>query len=223
MEYELTHSKSIDFVIPDICLGTGIEVLTHLNSVTPCPDSNVCPASSPQRQTPPPTFHAHVDSEVTVSLYLQSETLWFLMPLDRSLASPKEVTLPSSFVFASDQTVLPPCRPGRGSGFFKPGQYPVIVPKSHVLLEAFMLLHARNWEKRIGVFAMPMIAYIEEYVDQDGFLETEQLPEPLVSFYKELREGTKPVRQWTEELEEALGLLRNSGLESETQKATPCP
>jgi hypothetical protein len=86
-----------------------------------------------------------------------------------------------------------------------------------------MLLHARNWEKRIGVFAMPMIAYIEEYVDQDGFLEIEQLPETLASFYKELKEGTKPVRQWTEELEEALGLLRNSGLESETQKATPCP
>jgi len=138
------------------------------------------------------------------------------MPLDRSFASPKEVKLPSFFVFASDQTVLPPWRPGRGSGFFKPGQYPVIVPKSHVLLEAFMRLHARDSGKRIGVFAMPMIGYIEEYVDEDGFLETEQLSEPLATFYKELREGGKPVRQWTEELKEALGLLENSGLESET-------
>jgi hypothetical protein len=137
------------------------------------------------------------------------------MPLDRSLASPKEVKLPSPFVFASDQTVLPPWRLGRGSGFFKPGQYPVIIPKSHVLLEAFMLLYVRDRGKRIGAFAMAMIAYIEQYVDDDGFLEREQLREPLLTFYKELREGVKPVRQWAEELEEALRLPENSGSEAE--------
>jgi hypothetical protein len=155
-KYALTHSKSIDFVIPDSCLSTSIQVLTHLDNLAPCPDLKVSPASSRLRQTPPPTFHAHIeDLEVTVSLYSQSETLWFLLPLDWSLASPKEVELPSFFVFASDQTVLPPWRPGRGSGFFKPGQYPVIIPKSHVLLEAFMFLYARDWDKRIGDFSTP--------------------------------------------------------------------
>ena len=193
--YELTHSKSIDFVIPDSCLSTSIQVLTRLDNLAQCPDLKVCHASSPLRQTPPPTFHAHIkDLEVTVSLYLQCETLWFLKPLDWSLASPKEVELPSIFVSASDQTVLPPWRPGRGSGFFKPGQYPIIIPKSHVLLEAFMLLYVRDFEKRIGDFSMAMIGYIELYVDEDGFLETEQLAEPLLTFYKELRKGGKPLR-----------------------------
>ena len=216
-ECELTHSKSIDFVVPDSCLSTSIQVLTHLENLTPCPDLKVCPASSRLRQTPPPTFHAHIkDLEVTVSLYLQSETLWFLTPFDRSLASPKEVALPSFFVFASDPTILPPWRPGRGSGFFKQGQYPVIIPKSHVLLEAFMLLYARDWEKRIGDFSMAIIAYIEQYVDEDGFLETEQLSEPLLTFYKELRKGGKHLRQWTEELKEAVGILENSRSEAET-------
>ena len=72
-----------------------------------------------------------------------------------------------------------------------------------------MLLYARDWEKRIGDFAMAMIAYIELYVDGDGFLETERLPEPLLTFYKELRKGEKPVLQWSEELTEAVGALGN--------------
>lgn len=222
-EYKLTYSKSIDFVIPDTCLSTSIQVLTHSDNLTPCPDLEVCPASSRLRQTPPPTFHAHIKGlEVTVSLYLQSETLWFLKPLDWSLSSPKEVDLPSLFIFASNQTILPPWRPGRGSGFLKPGQHPVIIPKSYVLLEAFMLLYARDWEKRIGDFSMAMIAYIEQYVDEDGFLETEQLSEPLLTFYKELRKGGKPLRQWTEELKEALGIVENFRSETETTPSERC-
>jgi hypothetical protein len=78
-----------------------------------------------------------------------------------------------------------------------------------------MLLYVRDRGKRIGAFAMAMIAYIEQYVDDDGFLEREQLREPLLTFYKELREGVKPVRQWAEELEEALRLPENSGSEAE--------
>ena len=50
-----------------------------------------------------------------------------------------------------------------------------------------MLLYAQDPGKRIGVSAMPMIGYIEEYVDEDGLLKTEQLSEPLLTFYKELR------------------------------------
>jgi hypothetical protein len=36
-----------------------------------------------------------------------------------------------------------------------------------------------------------MIVYIEQYVDENGFLETEQLSELLLTFYKELRKGEK--------------------------------
>jgi len=209
---------SIDFVIPDNCLSAGTEVLTRFDGLVSCPDSEACSTSSQQRPSPPPAFHTHLkDLDVTVSLYLQSETLWSLMPLDRSLASPTEVKHPSCFVFASNQTILPPWRPGRGSGFFKPSQYPLIVPKSHILLDAFMLLYARDFGKRMGAFAMPMIGYIEEYVDEDGLLETKQLPEPLLTFYRELREGEKTVRQWTKQLREALGLSGDSRSETETE------
>jgi hypothetical protein len=209
-KYKLIHLKSIDFVIPDTCLSTGTHALTRLDELAPCPNLNVCHVNSPKRPTPPPTFHAHIkDLQVTVSLYLQSETLWFLPPLDPSLARPIEVSLPSFFIFASDQTVLPPWRPGRGSGFFKPGHHPIIIPKSHVLLEAFMLLYVRNREKRIGSFSMAMISYIELYVDEDGFLEIEKVSEPLQTFYRELKKGGKPLRKWAEELIEAVGIGEN--------------
>ncbi len=203
--------KSIDFVIPDDRLRVGTKALTQFKSLTPCPDQEVCPSSSQERHTPPPAFHIHIKaSEVTVALYPQSETLWFLPPLDSSFSSPKKLKLPSHFVLASDQTVLPPWRPGRGSGVFKSGRDPVVVPKTHILLEAFLRLYARDSGKRIGAFAMPMIGYMEEYIDDDGLLDANQLPEPLKTSYKELRQGRKPVCQWTKELKEALGVLVDS-------------
>jgi hypothetical protein len=84
-----------------------------------------------------------------------------------------------------------------------------------------MLLYARDGDKRIDDFSMAMIAYIEQYVDEDGFLETEQLSEPLLTFYNELRKGGKPLRQETEELKEAVGILENSRSEAETTTLSP--
>lgn len=150
-------------------------------------------------------FHNHIKgSEVTVALYLQSETLFFLPPFDRSLASPRDAKLPYSFVSASDQSVLPLQRPGRGSGAFKSTEYPVLVPRAHVLLEAFLQLYARDARTQYGNFAMAMITYVEEYIDGDGFLDVDLLVGPLRTFYLELKEGKKPVRQWTDEFKAAL-------------------
>jgi len=201
--------KSIDFVIPDDRLRVGTKSLTHFKSLTPCPDQEVCPSSSQERHTPPPAFHIHIeDSEVTVALYLQSETLWFLPPLDSSFPFLKRLKYASQFILAADQTILPPWRPGRGSGVFKSGCDPVVVPKSHILLEVFLRLYARDSGKRIGAFAMAMIAYVEQYIDDDGLLDANQLPEPLKTSYEELRQGVKPVRQWRKELREALGIIQ---------------
>lgn len=72
--------------------------------------------------------------------------------------------------------------------------------------KAFLRLYARDSGKRIGSFGRAMIAYIEEYVDDDGFLETNLLPELLQTFYRELRHGSKPTRQWTKELKKVLGV-----------------
>jgi len=54
---------------------------------------------------------------------------------------------------------------------------------------------------------MAMIGYMEQYIDDDGLLDANQLPEPLKTSYKELRQGRKSVRQWTKELKEALEIL----------------
>ena len=205
---KLMLCKSIDFVIPDDSLRLGSQTLTQFKTFTPCPNGETCPSSSQERPTPPPAFHVHIEeSEVTVGLYLQSDTLWFLPPLDSSLLSPNQPQLPSQFILASDQTILPPWRPGRGSGGFTSGSDTVVIPKAHILLEAFLRLYARDSGKRIGGFAMAMIAYVEEYIDDDGLLDTTQVPEPLKTFYLELRQGRKPVRQWTKELKCALGIL----------------
>lgn len=145
-------------------------------------------------------------TEAAVGIYPQSETLWFLPPIDASLLHPTKLGLPSHFALASDRTVFPPWRPGRGAGVFESAQDPVIAPRSHVLLEAFLRLYARDVGKRAGSFGMAMIAYVEEYVDDDGLLDASLLPEPLGAFYAELRVGDKPVRQWTKELMGALGV-----------------
>ena len=95
-------------------------------------------------------------------------------------------------------------------GVFKSDQDPVIVPKCHILLEALLRLYARDLGKHIGAFAMAMIGYVEDYIDDDGLLDASLLPGPLKTSYKELRQGKKPVRQWTKELKEALGVLEVS-------------
>ncbi|KAG7285772.1 hypothetical protein NEMBOFW57_008066 [Staphylotrichum longicolle] len=94
----------------------------------------------------------------------------------------------------------------RGAGVFKSMTDAVIAPRSHILLEAYMRLYARDHGKRVGTFGFAMIAYIQLYVDADGFLDANLLPEPLRTFYKELQEDKKPLRQWTLELKDALGV-----------------
>lgn len=69
-----------------------------------------------------------------------------------------------------------------------------------MLLEAFVRLYARDSGKRVGAFAVAMIGYIERNVDDDRRLDTSQLPETIRTFYLELKEGKKPVCQWTSEL-----------------------
>ncbi|CRK47699.1 hypothetical protein BN1723_007718 [Verticillium longisporum] len=199
--------SSIDFVIPNDSAGTAEQTLARSDDLVHCSNPEVCHTSSKDRRTPPPAFHFHIrTSDITVGIYLQSETLWFMPPLRESLPSPSLLEPHSSYILASDQQCLPPWRPGRGSGFFKSGEDPIIVPKSHILLEAFLRLYARDAGQRIGGFALPMIGYMEMYVDDDGFLDARLLPEPLQKFYRELREGKKPVRQWMKELKAALGI-----------------
>lgn len=201
---QLTLFQSIDFVIPDESADAAKKALAQFTSLSYCREREACLTSALDRPTQPPAFHFHIDntSDVTVGIYLQTETLWFLPPLRLVLAAPNPA---SDFDLASDERILPPWRPGRGSGAFKSKKGPVVAIKSHVLLEAYLRLYARNRFKRSGGFGIAMIAYMEEYVDDDGLLEADKLPEPLKSFYEGLRQGEKPVRQWSKDLQLALG------------------
>lgn len=183
--------------------------LAKCNGLMARPDPARCTVMADTRMTPPPSSHLHVEGfEIYVGLYLQRETLWFLPPLDCSLLKPDQVGLPQHFTLASDQTVFRPWRPGRGAGVFETGpDIPaVVVPRPHILLEAYMRLFGRDQGKRVGSFAISMIAYMGLYVDEDGLLDVSQVPEPLRTFYEEFRGGKKKMRPWMLELKEALGV-----------------
>ncbi|KAL2132382.1 hypothetical protein VTI74DRAFT_3892 [Chaetomium olivicolor] len=130
----LTAYQSIDFVIPDGHLEAAAGALAQCNGLAPCPDPASCSVTSRKRPTQPLAFHVHLldhdNSDVTAGLYLQSDTLWFLPPSDRSPLSPRKVGLPAYFALASDQTVFPPWRPGRGAGVFTSAGDVIIAPKA---------------------------------------------------------------------------------------------
>lgn len=72
---------------------------------------------------------------------------------------------------------------------------------THALLEVFMTLHAQT---RIGMFRMSMITYVEEYVDDDGLLDTSKLLKLLTTLCNKLRKGETPLCAWMLELKRSL-------------------
>ncbi|OIW30825.1 thioredoxin reductase [Coniochaeta ligniaria NRRL 30616] len=201
--------NSCDFVIPNDCLEAGTVALATCDDLVPCPDPESCFIIDEKRISPPPASHAHFGYalEDTVGLYLQSETLWFLPPMDASLLLPNKVDLPPYFALASDETVFPPRRrPGRGCGVFPSTAPAVIAPKPHILLEAYMRLFARDHGKWVGLIGVRTMCNMSSYVDADGFLDADLLPEPLRTSYKRWKDPEIRVRQWSQELNAALGL-----------------
>lgn len=149
-------------------------------------------------------FHLKSHPEIAVGIYLQRETLWFLPSLAPSLL-PSHLYLSPHYVLASDASVLPPAHEsGRGCGVFDSDAYPVVVPKSHILLEALMRIYARDVGTTVGQFAMPLIGYMELYVDEDGYLDVKELPADLERLYLELKSGKTRVRDWNTKLKRAL-------------------
>ncbi|KAK9444696.1 thioredoxin reductase [Metarhizium brunneum] len=197
---------AVDFVVPDELLSVATQALTPHEKLMPCPDGKDCDIISPSRPTPAPESHLHIEgAEEPVGLYPQSATLWFLPPLQAALTTPDRGQLPPCYALASDKSILPPYRLGRGSGFFKSTTHPVVIVPSHVLLEAFMRFCARYVNTPAGGFSISMIAYVGLYIHDDGYLDLKQLSEPLSSSYLALIEGKIPVRQWVNELKKLLG------------------
>ncbi|GAO18651.1 uncharacterized protein UV8b_03399 [Ustilaginoidea virens] len=197
---------AVDFVVPDELLSVATQALTPHEKLIPCPDGKECDIVCPTRPTPAPVSHLHIEgAEEPVGLYPQSDTLWFLPPLQAALITPDRGQLPPYYALASDKSILPPSRIGRGSGFFTSTVHPVVIVPSHVLLEAFMRFCARYIWTPPGGFSISMICYVGLYIDEDGFLDLNQLSEPLSSSYLALKRGEMPVRQWANELKKLLG------------------
>lgn len=138
-------------MLPDHCIEPGIEVLRGIEALSPCSLGESCPSSLQRRHSPSPSLHMHLNgSDTTANLYVQSQTLWFLPPLDVSLSSPQETQLPPHLILASDHDTIPRYEPGRGSGVFPSDLYPVLVPTALVLLEAYIRIYARDVGTRMA-------------------------------------------------------------------------
>ncbi|KAG5926249.1 hypothetical protein E4U42_003489 [Claviceps africana] len=196
----------INFVVPDELLTVATHALLPHEKLTACPDGEDCDIISPTRPTPAPQSHLHIGkAEEPVGLYTQSMTLWFLPPLEAALVMPDQGELPPPYALASDESILPPYRPGRGCGFFTSTVHPVVIVRPHVLLEAFMRFCARYIDTPGGGFSISMICYVGLYIDDDGYLDLKQLSEPLASSYRALSDGSRSVRQWIHEVKKLLG------------------
>ncbi|KAK4154604.1 hypothetical protein C8A00DRAFT_42673 [Chaetomidium leptoderma] len=192
-----TTVPSVDLVVPDSRIAGAREAITTSTNLTQplvvCPDGAKCPWTNPRRQHPPPAFHLHIRGatreSTAVCFFLQSETLWFLPPFGPGFASPRARPLPRYLALACDRTVLPPFEIGMGKGVFDSDQTVVLVPRSHILLEALMRIMARDEGKRVGAYAVQHWAYMSLYVEPNGMLDVDLLPEPLGALHKKCTAG----------------------------------
>lgn len=179
--------QSIDFVVPDRLI-TAAESTLQNKGLADCSEPESCTAVVETRTSPPPAAHFHINAEMTVSIYTQSSTLWFLPSLTLS-----QISCSPGFILASDSH-LPPPRPGRGHGAFHISAFPVYIPIAHRLLEAFVRLVIRSPNAKYRGFAIGMVTYIGEYVDGDKLLDEAKVESRCREFYSGLKNAQKPMR-----------------------------
>ncbi|KAI2467814.1 hypothetical protein F4781DRAFT_400744 [Annulohypoxylon bovei var. microspora] len=193
-----------EFIIPDDKLTTAIAVLKK-SGLLPCPDLQTCIVSGELCQTPVPAFHMHIEgSEVNVSLRSHSETLWFIPPPNNADLGMKTSEISKAYYIKASDASLPGPRHGRGHGAFSSDGHPVIIPRAHILLEAYIRL-ASAFRKHYVSFFLSMVTYMEEYVDRDGLIDETRLSNPCQKFWDELKRDDKPVRELMNELQRGLG------------------
>ena len=185
-------------MVPDERLPTAVSVLKK-SSLRPCPEPSLCVVSREARQSPVPAFHMHIDGhDVSVSLRAHSETLWFA-----PAPGGPDPAWKSYYISASDPS-LPGPRPGRGQGAFSSDGPEVLIPRAHVLLEAYIRLTS-YFREDFASFSLSMVNYIEEYVKCDGLVDDRLLSRHCRTFWDEIRKGQRPVRELVNELQLALG------------------
>ncbi|KAI0106886.1 hypothetical protein F4814DRAFT_452098 [Daldinia grandis] len=194
----------IEFVVPDEKVSAAVAALKGSN-LKRCPDPRSCVVSRERTQQPAPAFHMHLGmSEVDVSIRMHSETLWFISPPPEDIFSRSQSltrSQASRYIFASDDSILPPPRHGRGHGAFSKEGFPVIVPTAHTILEAYMRLSIAHLEE-YNSFYLSMMAYVAGYIDADGLLDDTQLPEFCRKFWPDFKDGQRQTREMMNELQD---------------------
>ena len=186
--------KELHFVVPDANIAAAGEVLRtgHFShTLVACPDTMKClEGNSPDRRRPHPAFHMHILQETghPVSLFPQSETIWFLPPLSASLARPRACQLPPYLALACDRTALPFYEQPPMWGAFHSDQTVVLVPKAHILVAALMRILARDHDTKVGSNVMTQFLYIPIHAENLGFLDLDILPEPFKKIYEDFRD-----------------------------------
>ncbi len=142
-------------------------------------------------------FHIYSDSDFTVSLHGQSSTLWFLPSLAECINANK-----GDIILAYDSS-LPPERTGRGNGAFRKDTFPVYIPASHRLLESYIRSLARGLGDAQERFFLWMMAYMWDYVVDDGLLDPNNLEGRCREFYQGLTIFHKHVSVLLDELKAA--------------------
>ncbi|KFZ06729.1 hypothetical protein V501_07116 [Pseudogymnoascus sp. VKM F-4519 (FW-2642)] len=169
--------ESINFSVPDDLVAAAEAALQN-KGLADCMEPKSCNTISEFRTSPAPAAHFHVGPRTTISIYKQSSTFWSIpsLTLERLVCS-------HDIILASDSR-LPPPRPGRGSGVFHEGYFPVYIPTAHRLY-----------------WGLAMITYIEEYVDGDGLLDEAVVEDRCRRFYSGMKLGEIPMASLLKELE----------------------
>lgn len=127
-------------MVPDALIAKATNALQH-TGLLGCAGPQRCTAVAENRVSPIPKSHFHIDPEVTVSIYGQSASLWFLPSLSKSMNEKNAAH--NDIMLASDPR-LPSKRLGRGHGAFRDATFPVYIPTAHRLLESYLRSIARD-------------------------------------------------------------------------------
>ena len=150
-KFLLIIAQFIHLILPDSRFEEAVAYLGSEPGVYVCPKEDCCYFDVPE-----PSFTLHYERPLyegsgtikgLICLYKQSETLWFLPPIEETLGPCQyqaDRKLPDEFVRTSDTEVLPPFGWKPGSDWLLCGRVPApdghlaVAPQAHVMVEAFM-------------------------------------------------------------------------------------
>jgi hypothetical protein len=179
----------VDFVVPDELVEKTVALLKN-RGLYECFDLATCKIPQESGLSPCPAGHFHFEPgpSSSLSIHKKSKTLWFLPSLE---LSSKLGIDPPDIILASDP-ILPPARISGGHGSFKSSGFLVCIPTPNRFLEASIRLISSAQTSNHLSFWLTTVAYIREYVDDEGILDEESLDSRCKDFYRRWLKKRKP-------------------------------